>query len=245
VTFRDSTALENVRGVRFELTIERRVEVLDRAAVAALLSEELGDPVRVVAFRSTNTVRNAATVALPGDGVIAPWVLGQFKPCATTDALVPFRGSGDAIKRDYFGEIPAERLQVALVPGGEGGVARMRADAQLVTKIGVSARGALGWIGAFDRKRGVLTLVHHSLPPPDAIVPDCDWRDPNPRALRGDVATTYNHGQEPRFFELESIGAALPRAPSAATTHSHATIHLGGDPAALARIARRLLHAEP
>jgi len=244
VTFRDRIALTNVRRVRLDLSIERRIEALPRAEVERLLGSALGARARFVAFRTTNTLRNEAAAALPADALVAPWILGQFKPSTDNVVLLPFRGSADVVKRDYFGVVPDDRLQVSAVPGTDGGLARFKADSQLRSKIGVSAEGALGWLGAFDRSRGVLTLVNHTLPPPGAAVPDCDWVDPNPRARSGDVATSYNHGEEPRFFELESIASAMPTRPGGSVTHVHTTIHLGGDASALAELARRLLRAE-
>jgi hypothetical protein len=242
--FRDRISLTNVKRVKLELSIERRVEALPRAEVERLIGSSLGEKLRLVAFRTTNAVKNESATPLPDDALVAAWILGQLKPSDRTTVLLPFRGSADAVKKDYFGIVPDERLKVALVPGTDGGVARFKADSRLRSKIGVSAAGALGWLGAWDAERGVLTLVNHTLPSHGAIVPDCNWIDPNPRAKSGDVATSYNHGDEPRFFELESIGPAMPTRPGGAVTHVHTTIHLAGDPAVLAALARRLLRAE-
>jgi hypothetical protein len=244
ITFRDRIQMKNVKSVAFDLSIERKVEVLDKAALEALLGVPFPKGMKFVAFRTTNTLKNEAKAALPEEGLIAPWILGQFKPSAQNTVLMPFRGKPDVIKKDYFGVVPEDRLTVALTPGTDGGVARFKADSQLRTKIGCSAAGALGWLGAWDAQRGVLTLVNHSLPPAGAVVPDCNWIDPNPKAKSGDVATSYNHGQEPRFFELESIGPAMPAAPGGSVTHVQTTIHLTGDPATLAALAAKLLRAK-
>jgi DUF1680 family protein len=245
ISFRDRVALGNVRKVAFDLTVERRIDALSRAAIAELLGAKLPDSVKVVGFRSTNTLKNESATPLPDDALIAPWILGQLgRPAPDNVVLLPFKGGVDAVKKDYFGVVPDDRLAVALVPGTDGGVARFKADSQLRSKIGVSAGAATGWLGSFDRSSGVLTLVNHTVPSAGAIVPDCNWVDPNPRAKAGDVATSYNHGMEPRFFELESIGAAMPTKPGGSVTHVHTTIHLGGDRAALTEIARRLLRAD-
>ena len=165
---------------------------------------------------------------------------------------MPFRGSNDVITSNYFGAVPPDRLTIGSAIGtGSGadkdrsvGLARFKADSQLRSKIGVSSTGATGWLGAYDKTRGVLTLVQYPVPAAGAIVPDCNWVDPNPKAKSGDVATSYNHGQEPRFFELESIGTAMPVKPGGSVTHVHTTIHLGGDPVTLAKIAEALLGAK-
>jgi uncharacterized protein len=242
VTFRDRIQMKNVKNVAFDLTIERRVELLDREALEALLGVPFKKEMRFVAFRTTNTLKNESKSALPEEGLIAPWILGQFKPSAVNTVLLPFKGAADVIKKDYFGVVPEDRLKLELT--ADGGVARFKADGQMRTKIGVSAAGALGWLGAWDAQRGVLTLVNHSLPPAGAVVPDCNWIDPNPKAKSGDVATSYNHGQEPRFFELESIGPVMPAQPGGAVTHVQTTIHLTGDLGTLAALAAKLLHAK-
>jgi hypothetical protein len=244
ITFRDRLQMTNVKKVKFDLSIERKVEALARSEIEKLLGAPLGEKIQFVAVRTSNTVKNESATPLPDDALIAPWILGQMKPSAQNEVLLPFKGGVDVIKKDYFGVVPADRLSVALVAGSDGGVARFKADAQLRSKIGVSQAGALGWLGAWDKTRGVLTLVNHTVPASGAIVPDCNWVDPNPKAKSGDVATSYNHGQDPRFFELESIGSAMPTKPGGSVTHVHTTIHLSGDPAALAKLAKALLRAD-
>jgi len=242
VSFHERIALQNVEGVKFDLSIDRKVEALAKDELEKLLGAALPEGARFVAFRTTNKVTNEAKAALPADALVAPWILGQFRPSPKTTVLLPYKGAEDVIKKDYFGVVPPDRL--ALLPEGDGGVARFKGDAQLRSKIGVSAAGALGWLGAWDAQRKVLTLVNHSLPPAGTVVPDCNWTDPNPRAKSGDVATSYNHGEEPRFFELESIGPALGAAPKSSVTQVQTTIHLAAEPAALAEIAKRLLRAK-
>ncbi len=235
--------------------VERTIEALSRAEVAALLGQPLPEELRLVAFRSTNTL--AWRDAPPAGALVGLWVLGQFTPTDRTTVLFPFRGdaAGEgagpesaalaSIKRDYYGVVPDDRFRLELPAGPEAlGLARFTADSRLHSKIGLSRAGATGWIGAWDEDRGVLTLVNHSLPPAGAPVPDCDWKVPNPRAAQGDVAASYNHGEEPRFFELESLGAALPLEVGASVTHVHTTIHLGGDRNALGTIARAVLGAD-
>ena len=242
VSFHERIALQNVESVKFDLSIDRKVEALAKDELEKLLGAALPEGARFVAFRTTNKVTNEAKAALPADALVAPWILGQFRPSPKTTVLLPYKGAEDVIKKDYFGVVPPDRL--ALLPEGDGGVARFKGDAQLRSKIGVSAAGALGWLGAWDAQRQVLTLVNHSLPPAGAVVPDCNWTDPNPRAKSGDVATSYNHGEEPRFFELESIGPALGAAPKSSVTQVQTTIHLAAEPAALAEIAKKLLRAK-
>ncbi|MBM3984512.1 MAG: glycoside hydrolase family 127 protein [Planctomycetes bacterium] len=241
-------------GVR-SVKVDRTLEALSRADVAARLGRPLPEALRLVAFRSVNTL--SWRDAPPAGALLGPWVLGQFVPGDSTHVIFPFRGDAAgpgaspeeaaraAIKRDYFGVVPDERLTLFFPPApGARGFARFLADGRLRSKIGLARGAATGWIGAFDEDGDVLTLVQHSLPPAGAAVPDCDWRVPNPRATDGDVATSYNHGGTPRFFELESLGAALPAVAGATVTHEHVTIHLGGPREALQDLARAVLAAE-
>ncbi len=238
------------------IKVDRTLEALSRSDVAALLGQPLPEALRLVAFRSTNTL--AWRDAPPAGALVGPWVLGQFTPSDRTTVLFPFRGDAAgpdagpedaaraAVRRDYFGVVPDERYALQLPAGPKAlGLARFTADGRLRSKIGLSRAGATGWIGAWDEDRGVLTLVNHTLPPVGAPVPDCDWKLPNPRAAQGDVATSYNDGGTPRFFELESLGAALPADVGASVTHVHTTLHLGGDREALFTIAKAVLGSSP
>jgi hypothetical protein len=244
VTFRDLIEFRNAAGERGSVRIVRGIEALDRAAVAGVLGLPLPDGVRAVAFRSTN---HAEWADRPPEGLVGLWILGQFTPETRTRVLFPFRAeAGDvSIKRDYFGVVPDDRLQI-LPPSAADpfGLARFTADSRLRSKIGISRTGATGWIGAWDETRGVLTLVNHTIPPRGVPVPDCDWKPDNPHASEGDVATSYNNGGEPGFFELESLSAALPAAANGSVEHVSTTIHLGGDRDALRVIAHVVLHAD-
>jgi uncharacterized protein len=244
VTFQLATVrLHGAADEQVTVEVGRRVEALSRAEIADLLGVQLDEDVLCVAFRSTNTLRWHDDP--PARQRVGLWTLGQFVPTDDTVVLFPFRGDAARIKRDYFGFVPDDRLQLLLPAGPQAaGLARFTADSRLRSKIGLSRAGATGWIGAWDPQRGVLTLVHHTLPPEGAEVPDCDWRVPNPHASQGDVATSYNHGGEPGFFELESLSAALPRDPDASVEHVSTTIHLGGDRDVVREIARTVLHAE-
>jgi hypothetical protein len=254
IAFADSLELVNVAGTKLACTTTRRIEALSRAGLSTLLGHELRPGLEALGFRSTNSL---AWSGAPSQALVSLWVLGQFKPGERTWVHFPFRGDASgpggkaddagaaAIKNDYFGVVPAERLRMFSPSSPQSsGLALFRADARLRSKIGLSRAGATGWIGAWDPDRGVLTLVNHSLPPVGAPVPDCDWRVPNPRAAQGDVASSYNDGGEPGFFELESLSAALPAEDGARVEHVSTTIHLGGEREVLRDIARALLHAE-
>jgi hypothetical protein len=242
--------VEDASGSKASVTVYRAIEALSRPAIGQLLGIPLAPGVQVVGFRSTNRLIWGGDA--PPDALVGLWTLGQFKPSDKTTVLFPFRGDAgtgadptSCLKRDYFGVVPDERLKLELPPGPSAtGLARFTADSLLRSKIGLSRAGATGWIGAWDEDRGVLTLINHSLPPVGAPVPDCDWRVPNPHAAQGDVATSYNNGGEPAFFELESLSAALPATAGASVEHVSTTIHLGGDREALRDIARAVLHAE-
>jgi DUF1680 family protein len=246
ILFKDVVELVNVQNVKMRLEVTRKVTALSKDEIASALGlPSVPEGVHVVGFTTRNTVVPASATPLPENAVVGAWILGQFKPSPTTNVLMPFDGKPEVIKKDYFGVVPEDRLSMKLVPGTNGGVARFKADSLKRSKIGVSPAGATGWLGAYDSSRGVLTLVHHDVAAADAAVPDCNWVVPNPRALKGDVATSYNHhGEDSKFFELESLSAALTHEKNANLTHIHTTIHVGGDPGVMAKIAKNLLRSE-
>ena len=166
------------------------------------------------------------------------------------------------VKSDYFGTVPDERLDVAVSARsgrpsapGVGAAAGLASDGRLSVrasfrtdgrqrgKIGLARERALGWACVDHGEQAPghpLSCVFHPPPPPGAPVPDCAWLVPNPRAACGDVITSYNHAGPPRFFELETLSAALRPSAGARVEHVHATVHLDGPAAALEFLARRL-----
>lgn len=247
VTLTHTCSLTNYSGTQLDVRVDRVVRLVDRDAVARDLGVDLG-PSAMVAFESDNTITNVGAQPWRREtGLLSIWILGMFRPSDDCTVVIPFRqGSeevlGPIVKDDYFGKVPADRLQVS-----ERAIF-FKADSRMRTKIGVGPGRSLPVCGSWNPSMNVLTIVSYTLPAGTTRTSEyinSMWemqRDP----YAGDVINSYNdapgkHG--PTFYELETSSPALALAPGQSASHLHRTIHLTGDRADLDRVARQVLGA--
>jgi hypothetical protein len=243
VRFRKRISLSNYTGTPFEMEVDRNVRLLSADDFTAYLGEPLGNGVRMVAFESSNTVKNVGRDAwLPKSGLVSVWILGMFTPSPETTIAIPFvAGSesthGPIVNDAYFGKVPGDRLR------SRESVVFFRGDGQYRSKIGLSPLRARSVAGSYDGKRRVLTLVQFTRPSDAGAYVNSMWemqREP----FKGDVINSYNDGPPAPgkpplgpFYELETSSPALGLSPSQQHTHVHRTFHLVGPEADLDRIA--------
>ena len=237
----------NYSGTKFDVDIRRQVRVLPPLEAWKLLGAAPAPRVRMVAFESHNTIRNAGKEPWRKDtGLLSIWILGMFNPSPATTVVFPIKAGPDAelgppVKDDYFGKVPADRLVV------KDGVVYFRADGQCRSKIGISPKRVKPIAGSYDATSRVLTLVQFTLPAGAADYVNSAWEiQENPYA--GDVANSYNDGppapgKKPMgpFYELESSSPAAALGPGQSLEHIHRTIHLRGEEKDLDAIARQTL----
>lgn len=244
--------LQNRAGTRFDIAVRREVRLREPWEVLARLGVPWDLALRAVSFETVNTLTNAGDAAWTKErGLLSIWILGMFPASPTSRVLIPFVGGperyhGSIVTDDYFGAVPADRLQVDT----EKSLITFRGDGAHRSKIGVGPRRAKPVLGSWDESRGVLTLVEFTLPVEARDYVDSRWRLQD-APFAGDVVNSYNDGPpEPggkglgSFYELESSSPALALAPGGAATHVHRTTHLVGPRRALAAIARQVLGAD-
>lgn len=103
----------NASGTMFDINIDRTVSLMDNAEVAAEYGIELGDGLKVVAYKSNNKIINTGPEAWTKDkGLVSVWMLSHFNPTPTTTVFIPYnqRVEGRIVNDEYFGKIPADRL---------------------------------------------------------------------------------------------------------------------------------------
>jgi hypothetical protein len=246
ITFRKDMRLVNYSGSVFDLEVERTISLLGPPELAAL-GVTVPPGVGTVAFRSDNRITNTGENPWVKDsGLLSIWILGMFNPSPVTTIVVPFRRGpeaelGPVVNDAYFGKVPADRLVVG------DGVIFFSGDGLFRSKIGIAPRRALPFAGSYDAERGVLTIVHLTLPEGAAEYVNSMWRiQEDPYA--GDVVNSYNDGPaspgaKPMgpFYELESSSPAAALAPGRSLSHAHTTMHFQGDEQALDVIARQVL----
>jgi hypothetical protein len=245
IDFKKDASIINRKGTDLRLGITRRVEILDRPAIAALVNAPIPDATEAVAYRSTNTLTNRGPEAWTReDGLVSIWLLGMFPHGPDVTMVIPLReGPGNAVNSDYFGPLKTDRLV------SNQKVVFFKGDGAFRSKIGVPPGRSTGIAGSYDAGRGRLTIVRCEVPPDAAELPyvRSQWEDhPNPYA--GDLVNAYNDGppapgEAPLgpFYELETSSPALPLAPGQSMTHVQTTMHFLGEAKSLDPIARAML----
>jgi hypothetical protein len=247
ITFARSMHVVNYARADFDVAVKRTVRVLDADAVRARFGDAPPPGAKWVAFESVNTITNAGQRAWTRDsGLLSIWILGMYAPSADARVVVPFAPAGEgAIVNDaYFGKVPPERLKVH----EKEGWLELVADGQFRSKIGLSPKRVREVLGSWSAHERLLTLVKVDKPAsaPDGYVNSMWQTQADPYG--GDVVNAYNDGPtEPGkpslggFYELETSSPAAALAPGQSITHVHTTLHIIGDPAALAPLATHAL----
>jgi hypothetical protein len=247
VQFHKRMALTNYSGAWFDIDVERTVRLIGQKEAATALGATPGGAIRMVAFESSNIIRNAGAGAWDAKmGAVSIWILGQLNPSSDTTIVLPIAPGpaaalGIPVKDDYFGKVPGDRLKV------HDSVVFFRGDGQYRSKIGVPPRRALPVAGSYDAANHVLTIVTFTRPADARQYVNSMWemqREP----YGGDVINSYNDGPPAPgkpplgpFYELETSSPALALRPGESYTHVHRTFHFTGPEAELDAIARAVL----
>jgi hypothetical protein len=234
--------LTNYAGNLFSLVVDRQIRILDRAAIDSSLSLSPDSTVRVVGYQTTNTMTNTGAEAWTTSiGAPNVWLLDMQKTSPATTIVIPYTilGGANPVTRDYFGEIPDDRIKCT------GGVVFFKADGKRRSKLGVHSSQVKPVLGSYDAQNHILTVNLYDVDTAAQYL-DQEWR-PTGAPFVGDAVHTYNDGPLPNgtqmgpFYELESASPALFLAPGQSHTHHHAVFHFTGPEAGLNAIAEKVL----
>jgi len=247
VLFGAKFGLVNYSGTRFEVKVERKVSLLEAAAIWKELGIPPAKDVSLVAFATENRITNAGQDAWKKEtGQLSIWILGMFNPSPSTTIVVPIKSGpeselGVKTTSDYFGPVPADRL------GVRDNVIFFAADGKFRSKIGISPKRSKAILGSYDANNNVLTLVKFTQPAGVTDYVNSLWKLQD-HPFQGDTANSYNDGPatpgaKPMgpFYELESSSPATALAPGQSLLHSHRTFHLSGPQPTLDGVARSTL----
>ncbi len=238
--FKHTIAVTNASGTAFTIEVERTVSLVEAPAA---------EGVRAVAFETVNKITNRGKTAWKRDtGLPSVWILAMFAPSADAHVVVPFENGaplkGSTIVNDaYFGKVPSERLVVH----EDKGVLVFTCDGKQRGKIGLGPLRSKPVLGSYSARAKLLTVVHYDKPKASAPYVNSMWeRQVAPYA--GDVVNSYNDGSPAPgkpplggFYEIETSSPAAELAPGQSLVHTHRTMHLVGEPAALDPQAKKLL----
>ena len=229
--FNAKASITNYSGTKFDITIERKISLLTKEDLATQLGIAIGNNIHCVAYETVNKISNAGAVDWTRqNGLISIWLLGMFTPTPQTIVMIPFRpipGARSHITDNYFGSIPAERLQV------KDSVLYFTCDGKYRSKIGLSPAIAKPIAASYDFAKNVLTLVipeiHNGAP-----YVNSKWENQK-EPYKGDVINSYNDGplengsQLGPFYEIESSSPALELKKGASGSYRQVTCHLQGE----------------
>jgi hypothetical protein len=232
--FSKEVELVNYSNVRFNLRIDRTVKLLTATEVSQRTGIKLPASVQPVAYETINLLTNTGQEAWTKDGgLLSVWMLAQLISSPTNIVLAPYvAGPGDVlgpiVNDSYFGKVPADRLKIL------SNLILFKADGLQRGKIGLSPLRSKNFIGSYDYKQKVLTIVFHNKPSTYQGYVNSMWeiqKDP----FSGDVINSYNDGpledgtQMGPFYELEDSSPAAALKPGENLNHINMTVHLTGE----------------
>ena len=155
--------------------------------------------------------------------------------------MIPYIKDGkDNIVTSYFGDIPGSRLKVT------DKAVFFLADGLFRSKIGILPENSTPYIGSYDSKDHILTVIEFTLPENTAEYVN-SILEIQEEPFRGDAINSYNNGskenslQNDRYFELELSSPAAFLKPGEKITHVQNVYHFTGREKHLDKLARFLL----
>ena len=238
--------LTNYQNFSLSIQLTRTLSILEREEVSALLNMEVPASLSMVAYRTTNQVTNIGEEEWTREtGTVCLWVLDMFPASDKTTVVLPYREGdksrlGKVATTDYFGKIPADRVQI------KEGALFFKADGKQRSKLGMTPLRTTGSGGSYDAESNLLTLVLFDWQEEAAYL-NQEWKiTENP--YEGDAVTSYNAGPLPdgsqsgKFYEIESIAPAAFLKPQETQNHTHTVIHFSGAEKHLNQIAQKSLN---
>jgi hypothetical protein len=247
--FSKKASIQNYSGTQFDISIERTVRLLDEKDAAAKLKISIPSGIKLVGYETQNRLQNTGNADwTPDKGLMSIWLLGMFTPSPKTVVIIPFskllnpaagQTTRNYITDNYFGNIPAERLQV------KDSVLYFTADGKFRSKIGISPLIAKPMAASFDFENNVLTIL---IPQVSSQAPyvNSKW-ELQKEPYKGDVINSYNDGpladgtQMGPFYEIESSSPALQLNKGQTGEYKQSTFHLQGNYNELKQLALQLL----
>lgn len=236
--------VSNYMGSALRLRIDRSVRLLAPAEIATKLGVLPGEGVKMVGYTTDNKLTNLNDFAWTREtGTVCIWILDMFNTSPQALTVVPYhtgeeKDLGRIVTSDYFGEIPADRLQVG------DGLIFLKTDGKFRSKIGLNALRTKAIAGNYDPVSKRLTVSTFDV---DAKAPylNQEWNPAKDPAI-GDIFNGYNDGPLDDgsimgpFLELESASPAAFIAPGMSLSHSHQVFHFTGEETALSLLTRKL-----
>ncbi|MBW2621569.1 MAG: hypothetical protein JRD68_01565 [Deltaproteobacteria bacterium] len=248
VHYRKKMSLQNYVQATFDLEVNRKIRLIGRKEAQQLLSVKELDRMNYVGFESDNEITNTGTEAWEKEsGLLSIWILGMFPGGSTV--IIPYHEGQEAVLGPVYNEYFTDQLgmldesQIKI----ENGTIFYKGSGNYNGKIGVGAKRARSFLGSYDEKNNILTIIHFSLPNESVDYVNSQWEQQE-EPYAGDVVNAYNDGPldreataTPTFYELESSSPAYELKPGGKMVHFHRTYHFQGSRKQLNNISQTLL----
>jgi hypothetical protein len=244
--FAKKATLTNYSGTVFNINIERKIQLLEKASLENKLKTTIPADIKFVGYQKENKLQNSGAEDWTKDkGLLSIWLLGMFAPTPKTIVIIPFspvKNARSFITDNYFGSIPADRLQI------KDSVLYFTCDGRYRSKIGLSPVIAKPMAASFDFQNNVLTILIPEINK-DASYVNSKW-EIQKEPYKGDVINSYNDGpledgtQMGPFYEIESSSPALQLKKGETSSYKQTTIHLQGNYNSLKQITKDLLNVD-
>jgi hypothetical protein len=241
--FSAEAILKNYSNFEFNILIERRVRLLRPPETESVLGAKIPQGVQAIGYETHNKIENKGSLDWKKEtGLLSIWLLGMFTPSDSTTVIIPFHPVENAdslITTNYFGDIPADRLQI------RDSVLFFKCDGRYRSKIGLPPSIARTIAASFDFSRNILTIITFPVHE-DGMYVNSKWeiqQDP----YSGDVVNSYNDGpltngeQLGPFYELESSSSVKELKRGESQSYIQVTCHFEGDYEGLNELAKKIL----
>jgi hypothetical protein len=241
--FTKKASIRNYSGTLFDLSIQRRITLVEKKTVEEKLNIVIPAGIRFVGYETENSIQNlGANDWTKEKGLLSIWLLGMFTPTPKTTVIIPFSpipGAREYITDNYFGPVPSDRLKI------KDSILYFVCDGKYRSKIGIAPAIAKPIAASFDFQNNVLTFV---IPESFKNAPyvNSKW-EIQKEPYKGDMINSYNDGpledgtQMGPFYEIESSSPALQLKKGETGTYRQITCHLQGDYTSLKNLAKTLL----
>ncbi len=246
VSMRKVLQLQNYSGTHFEASLGRKVTLMSPTDLTKNLGITPDPSLKWVGFQTDNTLTNAGTEIWTREkGTVNIWMLAMLTPSENGVVAIPYvagdeKELGKVATTNYFGEIPADRIQIG------NSILYFKVDGKRRSKLGLSDKRATSFAGSYDGSRQMLTILQFNKPANSSGYINQLW-EIQKEPFKGDVINSYNDGplangsQMGPFYEIESSSPAAFLAPGESLTHIQRIFHFVGNESTLSLISVKVL----
>ena len=159
VSMQKSMQLQNYSGTEFDVLLKRDVKLLASEDLLTNLGIKPDSSVKWVGFETSNTLTNAGKKPWTKEsGTLSIWILSMLNPIDNGAVVIPYREGdiktvGPVATTNYFGEIPADRIQM------KEGILYFKVDGKHRSKLGLTYNRATSFAGSYDIDNKTLTIL--------------------------------------------------------------------------------------